>query len=349
MKSTDTSTLSRLFLEHASISGTFSPDKLFNHVLKECGKVDYLAVFILSDIIYWHRPDKDGNSKFKGTSLQKSYDDYAKKYNAPKRTVKASFDLLEELGFITRDFKTIVLYSGQKVSNVMYIELNISMLVKIFNDSAESSHKDELAHFSKEVMIYPPSEEKSSYEANMDDFGYTYDNTVANVSQICVGGPTENCNTNTDTNNKTIKDNVISFISVQDRPERSNCDEMNEERVREVLSKNTDIDALIKEQPSSAGNYREYFEVMVDLCCYNKRSMKILGNVYSAEAIRNRMFMLKREHLEYVCEKYENYVGNITDYHAHITATLYRSYFEVNSYVTNLRHNIDYERSMGVM
>ncbi len=335
------SDLTMLFFEHANISGCFTPDLLFTNIIKECGKVDYLAVLILSDIIYWHRPSKDGVRRFKGDLLQKSYDTYAKKFNAPKRTVKASFDLLEELGFIKRYFKTVIMHNNQKASNVMFVELNLSKIIEIFNQAdCDVSNKGDFSNDSYSMIKVLPSNKKEQITISECENSDSYDNILEEDVQDYEVGHTEKCNTYTETNNKNISKNIISFI-----PENKTAknDGMSEDQIRKTLADNVEIDALINEQPLSADAYREYFEIMVDLCCHNKKSMKIHGNTYSAEAVKNRILNLRREHLEYVCEKYDNYVGKITDYYAHVTATLYYSYFEVNNYLSNLRRNVEYE------
>jgi hypothetical protein len=99
------------------------------------------AITILSDIVYWYKASVKRteesmsqisyHKKFKSDKLQKSYDDYAELLGVSKRESKAAFDVLVALGLITREFRTLELFSGVKVSNVMFIEPNANKIREI--------------------------------------------------------------------------------------------------------------------------------------------------------------------------------------------------------------------------
>ena len=55
--------------------------------------------------------------------LQKSYNDFAEQFGESRRSVKAAFDRLEEIGVIRREYRNIETNSGMVIKNIMYFEL----------------------------------------------------------------------------------------------------------------------------------------------------------------------------------------------------------------------------------
>ena len=91
-----------------AISGNVIPEEWYKHILKPTtGKPYLLAITILADLVYWHRPtevrdERTGEvigwkKKFHGEMLQKSYQEYANKFGESKKTIKLAFDQLVEI------------------------------------------------------------------------------------------------------------------------------------------------------------------------------------------------------------------------------------------------------------
>ncbi|MGI6018619.1 MAG: hypothetical protein ACOX8M_07475 [Marvinbryantia sp.] len=74
-----------------SIVGNVVPASWFKTILTDSGKPYYLAIMILSDIVYWYRPteirdERTGQllgwkKKFHNDMLQRNYTEYAKLIN----------------------------------------------------------------------------------------------------------------------------------------------------------------------------------------------------------------------------------------------------------------------------
>ncbi len=302
------------------ITGNISNKGWYKHIKKsDSGKTDMLAVAIYSDIVYNHRPtpvyDESGavvgyKKKFFGDRLQKSYDDYAEMYDVTKRQVKAAVDTLVEKNLIERTFENVILKGGQKLTNVMYVVLNVDELLKITD-------------------INTPKSISSCSEPS-----YIIKEQVPQNIEIPL---TEKCRTNTDTNTNINTNTYIQIIPSNPKVKESSATDdgrMNDEAVtREIIAENIELDSLISEQPDCESEYLEYVEVMVDLICHNKRPMKIRGNEYPASVIASRMMKLKREHIERVSEVFSAYAGQITDFYKHCAATLFNSYYEVNNLI----------------
>lgn len=126
------------------ITGNVTPSRWYKEILRDNGRPDHLAVTLLSDIVYWYRPvevrdEASGQviglrKKFKGDLLQKTYEQYANQYGESKRTIKASLDRLEALGLIKKVFRDVVLESGVKIPNVMYIAIDPGRIEEISYD-----------------------------------------------------------------------------------------------------------------------------------------------------------------------------------------------------------------------
>jgi len=88
------------------------------------------AIYILSEIVYWYRPSKNGRKRYAGDVLQLSYNQMSERSHMTKMTVKAACDYLEEVGLIFRELRNIV-SNGHHLSNVMYIYLDFDKVKDI--------------------------------------------------------------------------------------------------------------------------------------------------------------------------------------------------------------------------
>lgn len=122
------------------ISGNITPQIWYKTITRKNGKPHLLAIAILSDIVYWYRPTeiRDESSghitgygkRFKWDMLQRSYDQFADFFGESKRSVTEAVVLLESLGVIRRDFRTINI-GGIKYNNILFIDLFPEQLYKL--------------------------------------------------------------------------------------------------------------------------------------------------------------------------------------------------------------------------
>lgn len=94
----------------------------------------HLAILLLADILYWHRPTlvKDEatgeilgwRKKFKSDKLQRSYKALATQLGATDRQVREAAHFLQNLGLIDLEFRTFETPEGLTLVNVMYISCN---------------------------------------------------------------------------------------------------------------------------------------------------------------------------------------------------------------------------------
>ena len=125
-------------------TGNITPPIWYKRILLDTGKPDFVAVTLLSDIVYWYRPTEVRDEatgfvsrlqkRFKGDLLQRSYRQYETQYGIKKRIVKEAMDRLEKQGLIRREFRDITLENKTKLMNVMYIDINPEKIAEISRD-----------------------------------------------------------------------------------------------------------------------------------------------------------------------------------------------------------------------
>lgn len=179
-----------------NLSGNIVHSAWFRTIKTESGKADLIAINILAEIVYWYKPyevrdEETGQhlgwkNKYKEDLLQKSYANLAEQFGLSERQVKAGIVRLEELGVITRVFRSINA-KGVLLNNVLYIQLNIKQLKAI----------SEL-----------PSDKISSEGGQKNVIGvtencHTPNKKMSEGGQNFVTGVTENCHTNTEIITKT--------------------------------------------------------------------------------------------------------------------------------------------------
>lgn len=122
-------------------TGNIIPHSWYSTIQTKAGKPDLTAITILSEILYWHRPREECDEsdsgrvtiskRFKADQLQLSYKQLNMKFGLSKNQSRRAMDKLEKLGLIKRHFKTVMTQSGDKLGNVMYVELFADRLIEM--------------------------------------------------------------------------------------------------------------------------------------------------------------------------------------------------------------------------
>jgi hypothetical protein len=129
--------------------GTLVPDEFFEHITFDNGRPDLLAIMILSEIMYWYRPQaiKDPATgkllgyakKFTEDKLQRSYRALADKFGCSKRQATDAVTRLEKRGYLTREFRIVTAGRGMPVSNVLYLEPVSDEVAKLLNPTTSGT------------------------------------------------------------------------------------------------------------------------------------------------------------------------------------------------------------------
>lgn len=178
------------------ITGNVTPQVWYKTITRKNGKPHLLAIAILSDIVYWYRPveirdESTGHitgygKRFKWDMLQRSYDQFADFFGESKRSITEAVALLESLGIIRREFRTIEI-GGMKYNNILFIDLFPEQLRRITYPEAEE----------QEVTVSAPDTEVSTPCPGIPGEGSPYSGNDARndgtLSQDSGGGVTEYC------------------------------------------------------------------------------------------------------------------------------------------------------------
>ena len=135
--------------------GNIKPEILNEIIVNKKGKPDYLAIDIYVEVRSWFKPKKtivNGNvvysSKLKGHGFQIGYEYFANKHKCTSETIRTKLVLLEELGLLTREFRTEY-FKGKRFNNLMYL--------LVWKDTP---------HFYSEIGLEKPEKLSSSYPEN---------------------------------------------------------------------------------------------------------------------------------------------------------------------------------------
>ena len=111
-------------------AGNIIPHEWYSHLRLDGGKPDLPAIIILSEIVYWYRPQRylseDGTQvflrkKFQGDQLQTNAAYYENKFGLTKDQTRKALKRLEDRGLIKREYREINA-NGIRLVNRMFIE-----------------------------------------------------------------------------------------------------------------------------------------------------------------------------------------------------------------------------------
>lgn len=119
-------------INEIAFHGNIIPLTWFHHIQYENGKPNLVAIIILSDVIYWYRPQEQRDeetgkfvgwrSKFKGDMLQRSYDQLSDRLGITKRQAKEATDYLVSEKLLKREFRNVLTDRGNLLPNRMFLE-----------------------------------------------------------------------------------------------------------------------------------------------------------------------------------------------------------------------------------
>ena len=129
------------------------------------GKHDLKLITLVQEIIYWYKPQKKtdpitGNvsfcHKFSGNVWQTTYKHFKEKFGFSQDTIRRKFVILENLGIIKREFRT-VRFCGTDFNNILFIHLSNEFykLVTGFNKISFDEGNKEHIFFTKNKLPYP--------------------------------------------------------------------------------------------------------------------------------------------------------------------------------------------------
>lgn len=296
------------------ITGNITPPAWYQTITHENGKPNNTAIVLLSDIVYWYRPqevrdERTGDfigtrKKFKADLLQRSYTQLAEQFGFSKRQVADAVKELEKLGVIRRVFRNIYAI-GRTMNNVLFIELIPERLKEItyLNKSDKTMSHYNVTPYTKESRSLSQSKET--------------DSTVK-----------EDTNTKITTEITTKDYHIISIPEV-------------ETDFKEQIG----YDAIVSDLPFKKGQLDEIVSIAVDVLTSNKATTRVNKEERPTERVKEKLKMLDIGHIKYVLDSLGNSISEIKNIRAVIITSLYNAASTIDNYYTaKVNHDLAKEK-----
>ena len=164
------------------------------------------------------------------------------------------------------------------------------------------------------------------------------DNPVDNTSGSSTPSPESRSN-NTDKNDTDFSDTdsfpFTSFRRDHGR-EAKGSEAALRERYRELIAENIAYDALLTDYPYEQDTLEEILELLVDVVCTTKSSVRISGDDKPAEVVRSRFLKLNSEHIRFVVGGLKENTTRIRNMRQYLLATLYNAPLTIGNYYRSL-------------
>lgn len=297
--------------------------------------------------MYWYRTTEmrdQGSRQVTGWKkrffediLQQSYQHYVDLFGESKKTVKSATDRLEELQVVKRDFRTVSYGDGLVSNNVMYVELIPAKVYELTypeeEPGMERQTKPCLAGASDKMGGSLPTKP----DTPMENFG---GRGIPNGIQILTNSDTGTTrfvhslppgreipvSQNGDTNTDITAENTDRDHSNPINP--SADDGMDGENVQrgyiEQIGHNIEYDAYMgDDSPLDRELYEELYELICEIVCMRHGTVRIGGEAYPHEMVRERFLKLNSFHQQYVIDCMQNTTVKIANVKAYLTTALF--------------------------
>lgn len=345
-------------LAEMSISGNVTPVNWYKTILRENGKPYLLAICVLLEIVYWYRPVevRDEHSgmtigyrkKFREDLLQKTYNDFAEQFGESRRSVKAAFDRLEEIGVIRRKFRNIETNSGMFLNNVMYIDLCVDRLYTCtyldipgddedVENTGEEIQKQSENQANKPVTKFCTPSYKTLYDPPTKFCTTPYKTSYDPPAKFCNTLPqndvpphTKFCKTNTENTTENTEEITYPIIPSGTGVKDDTMDRMDE--VRSFIKDNIDYDVLLQCHPTEKMDINELVELMVETIAVKQPVIRINKYDFPYDVVRSRLEKIDFHTMEYVLECLRNNTTKVRNIRSYMLTTLYNAPVTCSNY-----------------
>ena len=105
---------------------------------------------------------------------------------------------------------------------------------------------------------------------------------------------------------------------------------------REIIKENIDYDILLERNPYGKDLLDGYVELMLEICCSTRQSVRICGQEVPTEVVKSRFLKLNSEHIGYVMDSLKSNTAKIGNIKAYTLAALYNAPVTMGQYYTSL-------------
>lgn len=287
-------------LDGMEFKGNIIPAAWYKTVLTAKGKPDSIAIILLSDIVYWYRPQEVRDEaigeligirkKFEADLLQRSYDQFANHFGYTKAQVKSAVVRLENLGVIRIVFRTLEV-GGQKLSNVMFIELIPERLREL--TYLHKTGTPLCINFGRGVSENEYMPITISHIATADNFQTNTENTIKNYNK--------------------------------------NYPIISSGEIRAGFREQIGYDVIAMDYPLKKGMLDE---LTVDVLTSHKRTFRVNGEDKPSEDIKDRFRKLNMFHIIYVMDSLSSMSSQVRNIRAVMITAMYNAPVTMDSYYT---------------
>ena len=108
------------------------------------------------------------------------------------------------------------------------------------------------------------------------------------------------------------------------------------EKCRAQIKENIDYDVLIEQRPYEVELIDGYIELMLEVFCNTRSTVRISGNDLPVSVVQGRFLRLTREHITYVLDCISKNTTQISNIKAYMLAALYNAPVTIGQYYTAL-------------
>lgn len=154
---------------------------------------------------------------------------------------------------------------------------------------------------------------------------------------------------NTENNNTEFSD-TESFLFTSFRedhtrePKRSEADQR--QQYKDLIMENISYDTLLYDYPYDKDILSEILELMVDVVCTTKPTVRISGDDKPAEVVRSQFLKLDSEHIRFVMGGLKENTTRIRNMRQYLLATLYNAPLTIGNYYRSL---VSHDMSEGLI
>lgn len=303
-------------MSRLQISGNVIPVSWYKTIRKPTGKPNLNAIIILADIVYWYRAveirdEMTGQliglrKKFHSDMLQRSYQQLADQFGITKRDATNAIVELEKLGVVRRIFRTLEV-KGQRVSNVLFVDLNVTVL---------------------ESLTYPKDTKMRAPDAR----GRCPPNNVSpepgrGVPEISERVSPQFVSDDTKTS-ETYTENTTEDYGTKNSYQLYQC-------VENMVKEQIDYETLKNDNPHDE-RIDELLGIMVEVLTSGAETIRVNREGKPAQVVKGQFHKITKNHIEFVLHSMNESQTKARNIRALLVTALYNSVHTISTYYGNL-------------
>lgn len=145
----------------------------------------------------------------------------------------------------------------------------------------------------------------------------------------------------TDKNNTELSDTELSIYPPAPTPQPSRRQRADRDRMeqmdayRALIHENIGYSELLQDHPYDADLIDGYVELMVEVCCTQRETVRVNQEDLPAAVVRSRLLKLEREHILYVMEAMQRNTTQVANIRAYTLSALYNAPVTIGQYYTS--------------